>query len=48
MKLALETMNPFLTLKNGTARYIRTARYGIETAAFVDSRMWSHMHSELK
>ena len=27
---------------------IRTVRYGIETAAFVGSRIWSNMPSELK
>ena len=29
-------------------RHIRTVRYGIETAAFVGSRIWSNMSSELK
>ena len=27
---------------------MRTVRYGIETAAFVDSRIWSNLPSELK
>ena len=27
---------------------IRTVRYGIATATFVGSRIWSYMHSELK
>ena len=29
------------------SRNIRTVRYGIETAAFVGSRIWSYMASEL-
>ena len=30
------------------SRNIHTVRYGIETAAFVGSRIWSYMPSELK
>ena len=47
----------FLTLWNNhillerlrfKSRNIRTVKYGIETAAFVGSRIWSYMPSELK
>ena len=30
------------------SRNIRTVKYGIETTAFVSSRIWSYMPSELK
>ena len=58
MKLAPEIMNevfdfiecryPLRNELRFKLRNIRTVRYGIETAAFVDSRTWSNMPSELK
>ena len=58
MKLAPEIMNkafefierryPLRNKLRFKLRNIRTVRYGIETATFVDSRIWSNMPSELK
>ena len=58
MKLALEIMNevfdiiespyPLRNELRFKSRNIRTARYGIETAAFVGSKIWSYMSLELK
>ena len=58
MKLAPEIMNEVFViiespypLRNELRfklRNIRTVRYGIEAAAFVGSRIWSYMPSELK
>ena len=58
MKLAPEIMNEgydFIECRYSVRnelrfklRNIRTVRYGIETAAFVGSRIWSNMPSELK
>ena len=58
MKLAPEIMNEFSDIIESPypprnelrfkSRNIRTARYGIETAAFVGSKTWSYMASELK
>ena len=58
MKLAPEIMNevfdfiecryPLRNELRFKSRNIRTVRYGIETAAFVGSRIWSNMPSELK
>ena len=58
MKLTPEIMNevfniiePPYPLRNELrfkSRNIRTVKYGIETAAFVSSRIWSYMPSELK
>ena len=58
MKLASEIMNevfdliecqyPLRNELRFKLRNIRTVRYGIETAAFVGSRIWSNMPSELK
>ena len=44
------TESPYLLQKElrFKSRNIRTVRYGNETAAFVDSRTWSYMPSELK
>ena len=58
MKLAPEIMNgvfdiiecpyPLGNELRFKSKNIRTVRYGIETAAFVSSRIWSYMPSELK
>ena len=58
MNLAPEIMNevfdiiefpyPLRNKLRFNSRNIRTVRYGIETAAFVGSRIWSYMPSELK
>ena len=58
MKLAPEIMNevfdiiespyPLRNELRFKSRNIRTVRYGIETAAFVGSRIWSYVPSELK
>ena len=58
MKLAPEIMNevshfiecryPLRNELRFKLRNIRTGRYGIETAAFVGSRIWSNMPNELK
>ena len=58
MKLAPEIMNevfdiiespyPLRNELRFKPRNICTMRYGIETAAFVGSRIWSYMPSELK
>ena len=58
MKLAPEIMNevfdiiespyPLRNELRFKSRNIRTVRYGIETAAFVGSRIWRYMPSELK
>ena len=58
MKLAPEIMNEvfdFIKCRNPLrnelrfkSRNIRTVRYGIETAAFVGSRIWTNMPNELK
>ena len=58
MKVAPEIMNkvfdfiecryPLRNELRFKLRNIRTVRYGIETAAFVGSRIWSNMLSELK
>ena len=58
MKLASAIMNEIFDiiespypLRNDLrfkSRNIRTVRYGIETAAFVGSKIWSYMPSELK
>ena len=57
MKLAPEIMNevfdiiespyPLRNESRFKSQNIRTVRYGIETAAFVGSRIWSYMPSEL-
>ena len=57
MKLAPEIMNevfdiiecpyPFKNELRFKSRNIRTVRYAIETDAFVGSRIWSYMPSEL-
>ena len=58
MKLAPEIMNevfdfiecryPLRNELRFKSRNIRTVRYGIETVAFVGSRIWSNMPNELK
>ena len=58
MKLAPEIMNvvfdiierpyPLRSVLRFKSRNIRTVKYGIEPAAFVGSRIWSYMPSELK
>ena len=58
MKLAPEIMNGVFDIIESPyplgnelrfkSKNIRTVRYGIETAAFVSSRIWSYMPSELK
>ena len=58
VNLALEIMNEVFDIIESTnllrnklrfkSQSICTVRYGIETAAFVDSRTWSYMSSELK
>ena len=59
MKLAPEVMNevffnfiecqyPFRNELRFKSRNIRTVRYGIETAAFVGSTIWTNMPNELK
>ena len=58
MKLTTEIMNevfdfiecryPLRNELRFKSRNIRTARYGIETAAFVGSRIWTNMPNELK
>ena len=58
MKLAPEIMNevfdftecryPLRNELRFKSRNIRTVRYGIETAAFVGSRIWTNMPNELK
>ena len=58
MKLTPEIMNkgfdimespyPLRNELRFKSRNIRTVKYGIETAAFVSSRIWSYMPSELK
>ena len=58
MKLAHKIMNEIFDiiespypLRNELrfkSRKIRTVRYGTEAAAFIGSRIWSHMPSELK
>ena len=58
MKLAPEIMNevfdfiecryPLRNELRFKLRNIRTVRYGIETAAFVGSRIWTNMPNELK
>ena len=58
MKLAPEIMNevsdiiespyPLRNELRFKSRNFRTVRYRIETAAFVGSRIWSYMPSELK
>ena len=58
MKLTPEIMNegfdiiespyPLRNELRFKSRNIRTVKYGIETTAFVSSRIWSYMPSELK
>ena len=58
MKLAPEIMNevfdiiespyPLINALRFKSRNICTVRYGVETSAFVGSRIWSYMPSELK
>ena len=58
MKLAPEIMNevfdiiecryPFRNELRFKALNIRTVRYGMETAAFVDSRIWPNFPNEFK
>ena len=58
MKLGLEIMNevfdiiecryPLRNELRFKLRNIHTVKYGIETAAFVGSRIWTNMHNELK